>query len=101
MISRGAREAMNEIDEVAEEELDDQRKYQPRRDYYETALDEVAEYGTYEDLDRMKDLIIRSLKYNDSPMDKVMTYRKARNILKSEGNVPPAHSPLHRAGRTS
>lgn len=101
MISRGAREAMNEIDEVAEEELDDQRKYRPRRDYYETALDEVAEYGTYEDLDRMKDLIIRSMKYNSSPMDKVYTYRKARNILKRDGNLPPAYSPLHRAGNVS
>lgn len=93
---------MNEIDEIAKEELGDQRKYRPRRDYYETALNEVSEYGDPEDVEWLKDYIIDSIKYSNSPLDKVTTYRKARNVLKNNGNVvPPAHSPLHRAGRTS
>lgn len=89
MISRGAREAMNEIDEVAVEELEDQRRYRPRRDYYETALNEVSKYGASEDVERLKKTIINSIKSDGDPIGKVNAYRRARRLLKDKGNVPP------------
>lgn len=99
MITREAREAMNELDELAEEELDDKRTYTPRRDYYETALDEVSTHGTHEDLEQLKDMIGRTIEGNN-PLGKVRTFRSARRILTNSGNPAPEQSPLHRAGRT-
>ena len=98
MISREAREAMNELDEAAEESLDDKRSYAPRRDFYETALDEVSKHGTGNELELMKDNLLRHIK-SDNPPKKVKTFRQARRILIDNGYTPPEHSPLHRAGR--
>lgn len=89
---------MNELDSLAESELEDSRKYEPRRDYYETALDEAFEHGDFDSLDEVKDMISRSIK-SGSPIGKTALYRKTRRTLRDLGYSIPPKSPLHREGQ--
>ena len=95
MISLEAREAMNELDEHAEEHLDDMRKYSPRRDFLETALDEVSKYGTDDSLNEIMRHLKRLIK-EGKPPDRTRTFRSARNVIKKRDGDLPDHSPLHR-----
>ncbi|WP_226041552.1 hypothetical protein [Natrinema sp. DC36] len=95
MISLEAREAMDELDTYAEENLDDMRKYSPRRDFFETALDEVTKYGTEESLEEIM-FHLKRLIENGKPPDRTRTFRSARNVIREQGGTLPDHSPLHR-----
>lgn len=90
---------MNDVDEAAENHIDDMRTFKPRRDYYETALDQASEHGCRECLESAKGRIVDSVKVQ-KPIDKVTLFRYVRNCVTNDSHHVPPSSPLHRAGKT-
>jgi len=100
MISIKAREAMEEIEEAAEEHLDDIREFRPHVDYYETALDTAFDYGCTECLEEFTQRLQYRVKKGNPP-DKTGAYRFVRKMLLEHDHELPAHLEIHRAGTTS
>lgn len=87
---------MDEIDDAAEQELEDMRKYAPRRNGYEMVLDEVSKHGDGDVLENVKQYLIGSIE-NQRPVSKSQAAKRARTWLTRGGHGIPASSPLHRA----